>query len=182
MVQVAHHRRVKGGAVHLRVVVADAGVQKAVLYAEAVPHPQGVGQRQLALLGVLRQAHAVGVQIVVEGIPRHARHLLQLGQRLAGGAVSGHAQRVQQRYRREQHALLVRRLPQQGGGKVHDSRAVIGQVGARINGLRGDAVGETLRLDPAAAAKQRQRHADGQRQRRDAFYHEISSFPFSLFS
>ena len=176
MVQVVFHGLVKGGAVHLRVIVADAVVQKAVLQPEDVPHPQGVGQRQLALLGVLRQAHAVGIEVVVEGIPIHAHGLLQLGQRGAGGAVGGHAQCVQQGYRGEQHALLLRCLPQQGGGKVHDSRAVVGQVDVRIDGAGGHALRQALCRQLTAAAEQRQRHARSQHQRRNAFSHEISSF------
>lgn len=161
---------IKGGAVDLRAVVADAGAEEIVLHPERVPQPQGVGQGEAGLFTVVGQAHAEGVEVVVQFGQAHAHGVFHLLQRLAGRAVGRHAQGIQDGQRGEQAAGAARvGVLQQGQGKGRDRRAAVGQVGGSVEGLRADVAGQLLGVD--AAGHQRQRRQQRQQQRCDTFFH-----------
>ena len=161
---------IKGGAVDLRAVVADAGAEEIVLHPERVPQPQGVGQGEAGLFTVVGQAHAEGVEVVVQFGQAHAHGVFHLLQRLAGRAVGRHAQGIQDGQRGEQAAGAARvGVLQQGQGKGRDRRAAVGQVGGSVEGLGADVAGQLLGAD--AAGHQRQRRQQRQQQRCDTFFH-----------
>ena len=160
---------VKGGAVDLRSVVVDAGAEKIVLRAEHVPQPEGVGQGQSGAFAVGGQAHAEGIEIVVQLGEAHACGGFDLLQRFTGRAVGGHAQGVQHRQRREQPGGAARVAAlEQGEGEGCHRRAAGGQVGGGIQSLGLDVPGQLLGAD--AAAQQGQYGEQRQQQRRDTFF------------
>ena len=173
-VQIGDKAAVKGGAVHFGAVVVDAAAQEIVLHPEILPHPRGVGQRNGAALTGGGQAHAVGVQKVVQLVQAHAGRRFQLLQRVAAGAVGHHAQRVQHGHRRDQHALRRRPLAaQQGQGEGRHRLAAGGQVSGGVQRLRLDILCQLLR--PDAAARHGQDHQQRHQQRHRTFFHRRAS-------
>ena len=171
-VQIGDEPAVKGGAVDLRAVIVDAAAEEGVLHPERIPQPRGVRQRGLTGLTVGGQAHAVGVQEVVELVEAHAGCRLDLLERGAGGSVCHHAQRVEDGHRGEQHAHAAGAfLPQEGQGEIRHRLAAGGQVGGGVHHLRLEVRRQLLCAD--AAARQGQQQHQRKHQCGNAFCHRV---------
>lgn len=159
---------VEGRQERPRVVIVGIGLQKRGFHGEvpAVFDPEGVREVQAAafLVGeVVRKRAQIGVELP-DGQAERAFHL---GKRLALRPVGGHAERVQGRKRRHEHAFLAGgALLEQPHREVGDGfgagpgRLDVRGRGGRRGGFR--AVHEVLGRDGAGASGQAEHRRQGE--------------------